>query len=337
MDLPLSFVYHTSWIATFLFGGWSFLITTFGMLVIVTQSKQLGTFKYFLLNQTFWAMLFELANVLFRPVIMTPYLAMYLTGGLHKLVNYQTSIALTSIWAMLYVNAQLGTIISLMNRFLFVFGPKISIFIKNKYTVFSFIVFHIFLHLGVAYYMYTITETPELTRQHAHIDSEGTLDLFFNETSFFYCGQSNAMWKSWFFLDVVITSSLLSSIIYFIITVFIYKKKTIIVSKTSTSLLVSSLSQAFLNAIFFMMPALCALGAMGLQINGSALTVNIVLELFHFHCTADMICMLYCIVPYRKFCISLFHKVVKIENPRTSTVWHAVSMRANEHRSLNKF
>lgn len=55
---------------------------------ILTQSKQLGVYKWFIFNHTLWCFLFEIALSVTKPVLMTPISAGFVMGPMGKCFEF---------------------------------------------------------------------------------------------------------------------------------------------------------------------------------------------------------------------------------------------------------
>uniref|UniRef100_A0A7E4VA50 Serpentine receptor class gamma n=1 Tax=Panagrellus redivivus TaxID=6233 RepID=A0A7E4VA50_PANRE len=278
-----------------IFSSASIILGIIGFYVILTQSKTLGNFKYYLINQTIWAQLFEIAVLLFYPVALAPFPAFYMKGLLQNYLSYKPTTYLYVIWCGLYVNVQLGTVLSLMNRYISVFIPNYRKFTENKYAVTFVALIHLFLYVMLAIAYGTTADDEIAIREKAHNETHGVLDRFFDEPSFVYVQLNKKANTILFYSNATIALALILSTVFFIVSVLCNRKKAHILTKTGASLVVLSLAQAVIAVIFLLVPASFSI---------------IAHSFYNFHSTADIICMLYCIVPYRRYCKSLCLKIV---------------------------
>uniref|UniRef100_A0A7E4V7E8 7TM GPCR serpentine receptor class x (Srx) domain-containing protein n=1 Tax=Panagrellus redivivus TaxID=6233 RepID=A0A7E4V7E8_PANRE len=187
----------------------SIILGIIGFYVILTQSKSLGNFKYYLINQTIWAQLFELAVLLLYPGALAPFPAYYMKGLLRNYLSYKSTVVCYVIWCGLYVNVQLGTVLSLMNRYISVFIPTYRRLTENKYAVMFMALIHIFLYVVLAIAYGSTAENEILMRQKAHDDSRGILDPFFAEQSFVYVEINRKANTIIFYSNAIITFALI--------------------------------------------------------------------------------------------------------------------------------
>uniref|UniRef100_A0A7E4V0L1 Serpentine receptor class gamma n=1 Tax=Panagrellus redivivus TaxID=6233 RepID=A0A7E4V0L1_PANRE len=125
--------------------------------VIITQSKSLGTFKYYLLNQTIWAQIFEVLMVVLNSVFLNPYMAGYLGGILRHAANYALTSTFNAVCFSLLVNNISGVVLALLNRYIFTFHPEFRKYLENKYTITAIVTFHAFLYIAdVVFYFFAL-------------------------------------------------------------------------------------------------------------------------------------------------------------------------------------
>uniref|UniRef100_A0A7E4WBP9 Serpentine Receptor, class T n=1 Tax=Panagrellus redivivus TaxID=6233 RepID=A0A7E4WBP9_PANRE len=298
----------------------SIVLGIFSIYVILTKSKVLGSFKYYLINQLIWSQLFEVAVVFLKPMSISPYLGSYF-GGILRHLSYETTLVSVAIWGILFINVQMSTVLSLVNRYVFVFRPEYRPYLENKRSIFLIAMSHILMYIFVVWLLYATSETADIIRQKAHNDTNGALDVYFEQSTFIYLGPSKLASKCFLFIDMFIMIGLLLCITYFVVNVFVHKKKSATISKTAASLLLSSLVQTFLFIVFLIMPIHYALAMTAFEVQDSAFMCNVILSLSNVHSTADVICMLCCIVPYRNYCRTLFKSAVQTVKSG-SNVWN---------------
>uniref|UniRef100_A0A7E4V1E6 7TM_GPCR_Srx domain-containing protein n=1 Tax=Panagrellus redivivus TaxID=6233 RepID=A0A7E4V1E6_PANRE len=64
----------------FVLSGFDFILGLFLSFVIVTKSKHLGYYKYYLLNQNIADLLLSIVLILGRPVALTPHYCLFLVS-----------------------------------------------------------------------------------------------------------------------------------------------------------------------------------------------------------------------------------------------------------------
>uniref|UniRef100_A0A7E4USR7 Sodium/hydrogen exchanger n=1 Tax=Panagrellus redivivus TaxID=6233 RepID=A0A7E4USR7_PANRE len=162
------------------------LLAAFVNYVILTRSKTLGSFKYYLLNQFFWAQLHEYQFMLTCPVYLSPYMSGFM-GGFFR--PYGTSEA-TTIFAILGICFRAGTctgvFMSLANRFIFTFHENLKRYIHNKTTFIVVILMHVTSYTVCSTVLLYLMHDNATIRLIAANETHGALNKYFNESSLMY-------------------------------------------------------------------------------------------------------------------------------------------------------
>uniref|UniRef100_A0A7E4UYV1 Serpentine Receptor, class J n=1 Tax=Panagrellus redivivus TaxID=6233 RepID=A0A7E4UYV1_PANRE len=277
--------------------------------VILTQSKSLGTFKYYLLNQTIWAQLFEVLMITLNPVFLTPYFAGYMGGIFRNTAGYAATSAMTALCFSLFLNNVFGVILSLMNRYILTFHSEWRKYLENKFTISVIGAFHVFLYVMDIVFYYMAPANSDIGRLMAINETHTALRKYYNEPTFIYSseygGDSRKIWIVLFVIIFGLSSILLASAAIFIRNVLIFRKTKGVVSRTSLYLLISAVVQVVICVVFLFIPFGWLALAWACNIQNSANVTNGLITLVSMHGTVDVISTLYFIMPYRKFCLNL--------------------------------
>uniref|UniRef100_A0A7E4UYN4 7TM_GPCR_Srx domain-containing protein n=1 Tax=Panagrellus redivivus TaxID=6233 RepID=A0A7E4UYN4_PANRE len=154
--------------------------------VMWTQSSSLGSFKWYLLNQLVVAQLLDIGLLLFDPIMMGPYVALYSNGVASpiittKLVYFGTFAAFTGV--LHYLSS---IYLSLFNRFVFLFRPHLKSRLHNKYTFICIVLFHAFFDGMFINAFFQTAMDHEAMVQLVHKDAGNVLDKWINEPIFCY-------------------------------------------------------------------------------------------------------------------------------------------------------
>uniref|UniRef100_A0A7E4V6M4 Serpentine receptor class gamma n=1 Tax=Panagrellus redivivus TaxID=6233 RepID=A0A7E4V6M4_PANRE len=223
---------------------------------------------------------------------------------------------MTCVCFCLVSNVIISVVLSLTNRFILTFHQEYRKYLENKYTFGGLFTFLVFFYITFSILFYASGTTSTEIRQKAQLERPGALDQFFSEASFVYLmdlnGTTRQVWEIFFFCFLAQAVLLLLSVTWFVYNVFLVGKKTKIISKTSKSLVISSVFQAFICVVFLFSPVLWVVGSGAFNVQNSANVSNALVTLISLHGTIDMLTTLYFVVPYRKFCKGLLsHKRVK--------------------------
>uniref|UniRef100_A0A7E4VDX0 Serpentine Receptor, class T n=1 Tax=Panagrellus redivivus TaxID=6233 RepID=A0A7E4VDX0_PANRE len=290
--------------------------------VILTQSKSLGTFKYYLLNQAIWAQIYEILMITLNPVFLTPYFAGYMGGIFRKSAGYAATSAMNALCFSLFLNNVVGVILSLVNRYILTFHPDWRKYLENKYTISLIVTFHISIYaLDVACYFMALSDS-EVIRTVAINETGTALQKYYNESTFIYFSLYGGFSRrlSLFFFVVIcgLSGILLTSVAVFIKNVFFFRKTKGVISKTSQYLLISAFVQIVMCVLFLSVPFGWLVIALAFNIQDSANVTNGFIMLVSIHGFVDIVSTLYFIKPYRKYCLGLVGAFRKrrIEVPR---------------------
>uniref|UniRef100_A0A7E4ZRR6 G_PROTEIN_RECEP_F1_2 domain-containing protein n=1 Tax=Panagrellus redivivus TaxID=6233 RepID=A0A7E4ZRR6_PANRE len=289
----------------------SIVLSIFVNYVILTQSKTLGTYKYYIINQTVWSQLFEIGMILYNPVVLMPYIAGYSGGIFRSFGTYESSAIAITVGFCLYYCALFGAILSFINRYILAFRPESKKYLESKYT-FAYIAW---LHggacAGIAIFLLTTAPRGSTVRQVVDQETHGALNEYLSEPTFVYFQDINGSARAiLLFCALVILGFLLLFslvVIWFIANVFIYKRKATSITKLSRSLIICSLVQLLLCVVFLFCPYIIGVGSLALRLENGDF-VNALCGIVSLHGTADILSTLYFIVPYRKFCVQLLKK-----------------------------
>uniref|UniRef100_A0A7E4WE37 7TM_GPCR_Srx domain-containing protein n=1 Tax=Panagrellus redivivus TaxID=6233 RepID=A0A7E4WE37_PANRE len=154
--------------------------------VIFTKSEPLGTFKYYLLNQAVWSHAFELIMVLGNPVVLSPYTAGFMGGIFQSIATYSTAVFLVAVGFIIFTNNIVATILSLLNRYIFMFYPGSRRYLENKCTFGTIIVFLSTIYGLIITSVARSKRDYSVVRQYAIDEGNMALQEFFYEPSFLY-------------------------------------------------------------------------------------------------------------------------------------------------------
>ncbi|KAE9548543.1 hypothetical protein FO519_008246 [Halicephalobus sp. NKZ332] len=92
--------------------------------IVLTRSKTLGRFKWFILNHSFWCLLFTLSVVIIKPVILLDAASGFL-GGIFRNTSKQTTIVALFVILSLAIMSVGGICMTLAYRYFGLFPGKI--------------------------------------------------------------------------------------------------------------------------------------------------------------------------------------------------------------------
>uniref|UniRef100_A0A7E4V7C1 G_PROTEIN_RECEP_F1_2 domain-containing protein n=1 Tax=Panagrellus redivivus TaxID=6233 RepID=A0A7E4V7C1_PANRE len=271
---PYIHPYFASRVELIPLGIFSVLLGFFVDYVIVTRSSALGTYKYYLLNQTIWAQMLEIFMLVFNPVFLSPHIAGYMSGFLQNIGSYECTVAAATLCFLLYINTVAGITLSLINRYIFTFFPQHRKLLENKYTLMGLALFHIVFYILDILIFVSLATDSETIRIYAKNETAGGLDSFYAEPSLIYVseygGKTRLLCQYIFGVLVILVTILTASVSIFVLNVVIKRKKTSIATLTAKSLVLSSIVQAVLCIVMVYTPMLLVMFAWGYNAPNSA-------------------------------------------------------------------
>uniref|UniRef100_A0A7E4VL17 Serpentine receptor class gamma n=1 Tax=Panagrellus redivivus TaxID=6233 RepID=A0A7E4VL17_PANRE len=149
-----------------------------------------------------------------------------------------------------------------------------------------------------------------MLKELAENSSDTALNAFITESSFYHFyeldGVIRAFYKTTFIVLIVTAVALLASIVYAINFVLNNRKNKQSITKAAKVLYISSLVEVFLCVTFLNGPVSVFVFSWGWNVPNTSNIVGVAISMILFHGTFDRLSTLYCIVPYRKYCISVF-------------------------------
>uniref|UniRef100_A0A7E4W7I8 7TM_GPCR_Srx domain-containing protein n=1 Tax=Panagrellus redivivus TaxID=6233 RepID=A0A7E4W7I8_PANRE len=298
--------------------------------VIFTQSSSLGSFKYYLFNQTFFAQILELTACVASPVFMGPFMGGYVGGLFRNVISTELTYLVAFVSLILFVHMLFGLFFSLFNRFVFIFQPKLKKLMHNKITLGCVAMLHFILDAYLIWLYDNAYMTHDETDFAIHYETGNVLDTWVVEKSIVYMGQHGGR-KNFYCLvalccGVVLFFGLVGIIIWFIAHVFMLKKTSVTLSSHSTYLLTTVLVQTGAFLVFLFGPSLFVLSCWTLAIPGSTTAVNVAATIIFFHEIIDILCTLYFVKPYREYCLSKISRYIPARISAKTSIVHSITV-----------
>uniref|UniRef100_A0A7E4VKX7 G-protein coupled receptors family 1 profile domain-containing protein n=1 Tax=Panagrellus redivivus TaxID=6233 RepID=A0A7E4VKX7_PANRE len=183
--------------------------------------------------------------------------------------------------------------------------------------------FIVLIHLFLDYLFYACYNSTKSNHtfivERAHNTTGNLLDEWLDEQSLIFIADNNGETRASFFIALVILVVVLIMFccigIWFIRTLIILKKTSKTLNEKSTFLLTTAIVQAGVFIVFLYIPSIVITACWSFAIENTGNVVNIALVFFCLHGTADILCTLYFVTPYRLYCISLVPAFLKKKKP----------------------
>uniref|UniRef100_A0A7E4VYM9 7TM_GPCR_Srx domain-containing protein n=1 Tax=Panagrellus redivivus TaxID=6233 RepID=A0A7E4VYM9_PANRE len=200
--------------------------------------------------------------------------------------------------------------LSVIHRFFFIFQPHNRKYFENKYSYAFIIKCHIIAYCVFAYFIVIDKPDESIIYSMARNASGNALTPYFTEPGFAVFrerdGNMRLIFRFIFYLIIFISFLFLGSIVFAIVQFFVSQRSKNTITKTTRSLLMTSLSQAALCVILLNGPTMFVIGAWGWNIPNSNTAANSAMLLLALHGTFDRISTLCFVSPYRKYIVSKF-------------------------------
>uniref|UniRef100_A0A7E4ZTA5 G_PROTEIN_RECEP_F1_2 domain-containing protein n=1 Tax=Panagrellus redivivus TaxID=6233 RepID=A0A7E4ZTA5_PANRE len=190
----------------------------------------------------------------------------------------------------------------------------------NKCTLSMVVLFIVTFHMLIAGAIYLSSTNVETSKDLALNETGHSLLKYFNEPSFYYAGENGGKTRSIGKIVVFMIGCALvpfvTCIIVFIVHVVHNAKSINNHARTARSLVIVVLVQALLCVNMIMIPSLWIMVSWAWNIEHSLELTNYFMTLLSLHGIADAICTIYCVMPYRRYVVSLFtrKKIVKVNH-----------------------
>ncbi|KAE9551628.1 hypothetical protein FO519_005156 [Halicephalobus sp. NKZ332] len=309
--------------------------------VILTQSKQIGNFKWLILNHTVWCFCQEVVLGIVKFVPLSPYTAVYQAGYFSE-TNFQNSVIFVIIFLILTINSVMGVIMTMFTRYTVLFPAQWQQIVYRKETYFLLFVSHIIFNTTVAVAVLPSLRFSKIELYEEPMKADPEFENFVNLTSFFYMDymiQSNynevyinvinkdrdlepfVVEPSFGYIDketfigAVYATVIMITFIYIacgvVVTIFLYQvninyKKNNIINKLQRSLTINALVQMFLFCIFLMLPPYFLLIFICFNIENTSAIMIILVSMDCIHFPVDVLATFYFVSPYKKFVREIF-------------------------------
>lgn len=87
------------------------------ILIIITRSKKIGCYKWYILNGVIWSYTVEALMALWQPVPLFPVFMAYSKGIIGPYLNYDSEMIMFIIFIIIYINVIINLIFSFLVRF----------------------------------------------------------------------------------------------------------------------------------------------------------------------------------------------------------------------------
>ena len=296
------------------------LISPIYFYILLTQSSKLNTYKWLILNHSFWCFSFLLSFASVKPVVL-----LYCGCGFQTGVFRETSV-ITTIWALIAVlgcsiMSIVGVSMSLSYRYFGLFPGKVKTICHSPPMYCFFIAVHILLWILLIVCVIQLTKVPQETMIQQALEFSPELQPFTNEKTFIFLSEEIYKVASIIVLIVLVGFTML-----FIFMMYLLKKELMskLRSELQKNLIISVIAQVSVTLIFEFNAYIFLFSSIIFRIPNSGLFTEILEMLVVSHTFMEYCVTLYFVLPYRKFILKKLN-AISTRFPLNKTAIHSIS------------
>ena len=324
----LNFYHYFSYFS--LFATW--LVSPLLFYVIFTQSRQLGSLRWFILYSATWCWIFETVLSFNQFIILTPSTSVYSIGVIANHGSFDKTFFANIIAVACIVNYSIALALALSSRYLFVFPSALTGWINLK--IMLGIAFTFILGLIVLLAYATITKSDPAVA-YAEAATYDEFFLVFQDPSLLYFSYDFGKPVGIVFFTTLNCLAIfaIACVVHFI--QLVKSTKTGTVSKIQYSLIISCIVEVLLMCIVLILPAIIFVGFVVFQIPNSAAATAICISFIHLYCPINFFTTLYFVAPYRRYLSKQLSqmKITKFYVMKSVTIPPAESVFIGNHAS----
>ena len=303
----INFYFWYSYITLFL----SWLIAPLLFYVILTQSKNLDNFKWFILNHSIWCLALQTKLAVTKPLILVPALAGYPLALLRS-GNYRSTVVCAILAIVLIVYCIASLFATLLCRYLLVFPSGLTQYFSKKLFIFIAVGLSaiMYLILGISCVLIFSTDDSTIQEWQQGIDDPAMMNFVRNEPAFASIPSSYAETPLLIaiIVDVIIIIFGLTCLILFCYLVTTLRTQTASIA-LKRSLLLSGIIQVLLVFVLLFFPSFLLMILLRFQVPHTANLICLGLCLVLTHSILEFLSTLIFVSPYRKFLKQQYSKI----------------------------
>ena len=258
----------------------------------------MSTFKWLILNHSFWLLATDTYFSLFKPIFFPPAIA-GLPLGLLRDGSFHKTTAATLVRVLLMANSCLGLIATILSRYLLAFPSKFTKIFSIKFFIIVTVVVNLFIYGCFVVVFRLLFTTPEATMRQWATD----YDPFFGtlESSLFFV-PLKPIETVCLIIMIMFMILIIGAIIVTIIFVYLVRSiKTKTVAKLGRPLILSCIVQIWLGVIFGITPIFIFNVSIYYQIHiFHEIMFSLVCSVLSYS-SLEFVSTLYFVPPYRRY------------------------------------
>lgn len=152
--------------------------------ILLTQSKTLSIFKWFLINHTVWNVSFTMTFAITKPVLLWPAASGYFNGFVNSSDDIRTDVFIICWIFIVTVLSIAGNCMSLAYRYVTIFKEKVGFFISTTALKIYILIQVLFVFVAVLF-CYFLSFTPKIEMLLRSLKYNGLRNISAHQPSFF--------------------------------------------------------------------------------------------------------------------------------------------------------
>ena len=298
-------------------GGITIAIAPIHFYIILTQSKVLGRFKWFIINHSFWCFLFTLSLVITKPVLLLSAASGFLAGVFRETSSQITAIVLFIVLSLAIMSIG-GICMTLAYRYFGLFPGRIADACQSIWMIIFLLGVHIFFIVLLILFGIRATSVPQEVMIQQALNYNIGLEPFTKEKTFLFVHE-----EIHGIPDIFVMTMISIIILTFLVLVYLLYRElpSLMKVEVQRALVISIMVQALVTVMFELLPFTFLFACIKFKISNSGSTMEI-FEMFAVTHTLMEYCItLYFVLPYRRFIrrqISGFGRMFK-KSPQENT------------------
>ncbi|KAE9547050.1 hypothetical protein FO519_009738, partial [Halicephalobus sp. NKZ332] len=293
---------HFNFVFTTIAGAITAFIAPFYLFIILTQSKSLGTYRFFLLNHSIWTICAELALSLTKPCFLMPGAGGFVLGPLGKIGNSTMSCYFIFADCLFILFTIVGMTMSLTYRYTSIFPGRVKKIGTSRWMMFTFLVLQSIVGILICIIVGKFFSLDRDTMDKIAIDFSPVLSKFTKEPTFVIVDREFMFFIIIIMWIILVIVSILSIIVVMALLFELSRYSyTVSVQECERTLILSCAAQVGITFMFLFIPVMVLLYYLTFGYIYGGPTMMIFGCIFSLHAIMEMLVTTYFVLPYRRF------------------------------------
>ncbi|KAE9548204.1 hypothetical protein FO519_008584 [Halicephalobus sp. NKZ332] len=322
-DFPIEYFYNE--IATkfnMIFTTITALITVsmapFYLYIVLTQSKSLGTYRFFILNHSIWTICAEICFGFSKTCMLMPGTAGFILGPLGKIGGIKMTTYFFLVDCLFMLFTIIGMTMSLIYRYTSIFPGRTKEIGTSKWMIVTCLIIQLAISVLLCIIADKFLSLDHDTMARKAIEFSPALSKFTNEPTFVFIDREFgfpmviAVWITLIIISVLF--GIVATTLFFELKHNRYAVKKLELQKT---LILSCIVQIGITIVFLFIPIMVFFYYLTFGYVYAGPITMIVFCVFCLHAIAEMVATIYFVLPYRRF---VMKRLLNIRQEKSNTV-----------------